>query len=480
MNRPSWSRLACAGLALGALGAGALVLAVHDLPDALTPAQVRDVAVLLDDVRLVSMVPGDPDAQPGRAVLVVGDRIAEVGPAGALQPPRGTRVVAGQGRTLMPGLIDAHVHVMDEAELAGYLAHGVTGVRHMSGSAFHLGLADRIDRGMLLGPELQTTGPILNSHGPNEQPLQQFVATADEARAAVRAQHAAGFRTVKVYSNLTAEAFGAIVDEARGLGMPLTGHTPEGVRGPGVPWDAPFDVPWEASLGRGFLTLEHVETLVWHGLRDDLDEDRMADLAARLAASGEAVTPTLIAHRRLVSIAETRGAWLDRPGSETINPLVRLVDGGSEAFWSQADPTAYERPHADFFLTATGLLHDAGVPLLAGTDAGGFGLIPGASMARELELLVQAGLSPHQALSAATRVNAQVLGMAQTGVVAPGAPANLVLLAADPLVDVGAVEHPVGVMVRGAWFDEAALEGLAEAAGQTSLVRTMWRALWML
>src|SRR5690606_3817657 len=145
------------------------------------------------------------------------------------------RVVDGDGRILIPGLIDAHIHLNDEAELAGYLAHGVTGVRNMSGYPFHLRLSERIASGKLLGPDFITTGPILNSPGPNENVLQQTVTSGDEARAAVRAQHDAGYRALKIYSNLTTEAFEAIIEEANRLDMSVAGHSPEGVRTRGVP-----------------------------------------------------------------------------------------------------------------------------------------------------------------------------------------------------------------------------------------------------
>jgi hypothetical protein len=452
---------------------------VNNIPGALRPDQSRPAGVLIDNVRLISMVEGAPAVEDARAVLVTGERIAEVGAAGELQAPVGARIIDARGLTLIPGLIDAHIHLSDEAELAAYLAHGVTGVRNLSGYPFHLPLSERIRRGELLGPDFMTTGPILNSRGPNEIFIQQTVTTEGEARAAVRAQYKAGYRTLKLYSNLTTDAFDAILDEAGLLGMQVTGHSPEGVRTAGIPRDRPFDIPWEASLGRGLMTLEHIETIVWHSLRDQLDEGRMGEVAALLAASGEVVTPTLIAHKRLVLIAETKGAYLDRPGSATINPLVRFIERGSAKYWSSVDPTVYEGPRADFYIAATGLLHQAGVPIIAGTDSGGFAIIPGASLARELELLVESGLSPHEALASATRVSAKALGFEQTGVIAPGYRANLVLLPEDPLSRIGAVEHPAAVIVRGYWIDESGLEEMKEAARDTSFIRSVWRALHM-
>jgi imidazolonepropionase-like amidohydrolase len=97
--------------------------------------------VLIDNVRLISMVPGAPDAEDARAVLVIGDRIVEIGAAGELLAPEGVLTIDARGHSLIPGLIDAHIHLSDEAELAGYLAHGVTGLRNVSGYPFHLSLS---------------------------------------------------------------------------------------------------------------------------------------------------------------------------------------------------------------------------------------------------------------------------------------------------------------------------------------------------
>lgn len=455
---------------------------VNDLPGTLEPKAFKPTGVLFDNVRVLSMVDETSVSQSAQAVLVIGDKITEIGAAGEIHAPDGVLTIDGRGYTLMPGLIDAHIHLNDETELAAYLAHGVTGVRNMSGYPFHLRLMGRIGKGQILGPDFITTGPILNSRGPNELVLQTTVTTAEEARLAVRAQHSAGYRHIKVYSNLAREAFDAILDEAALLGMTVTGHSPEGERTTGIPHDKPFNIPWEASIGRGFTTLEHIETIVWHGLRDNLDQEKMRLLAMALAESGEAVTPTLYAHKRLVLIAQTEGSYLKRPGSDMINPLTTWFSKGAQQYWSQVDPSAYEAPHADFFRIATGLLHEAGVPLLTGTDSGSFGIIPGASVARELELLVASGLSPFEALNTVTRLNAEILGFEKTGMILPGYRANLILVPKDPLTDIAAVEFPAGVMIGGYWLDEQALDAMKSSArnsGKSSFFRSLIRVIEM-
>ncbi len=455
-----------------AVAVGAAALATTGYPRALAPRKDAAPATRIDNVRLVSMRPGAPAVQLGHSVLVEGDRITAIGPAPALPTPAGARSVDGGGQTLLPGLIDAHVHVWDEAELAGYLAHGVTSVRNMSGMPFHLPLAERIAEGRILGPDLLTSGPILHSPGPNEQANHQLVVTAEEARAAVLAQHADGYRTVKVYSNLTREAYEAILQTARELDMTVVGHTPEGVREPGMPAEKPFAIAFEEVLDDGFGTIEHVESIVWHGLRDRLDPEAMRALAQEIAAADVTVTPTLIAHANLVRVAESDGAYLDRPGAETVNPLIRRLEASTYDYWSHADPAAREEPRRAFYREATLMLHEAGVPLLAGSDSGIFTNIPGRALIEELQLLVRSGLTPQEALATATVVAGPALGLPDRGQIAPGMAANLVLAPGDPLADISTLAEPSGVMVRGVWLDEGDLADLRIAATQTSEART--------
>ena len=120
------------------------------------------------------------------------------------------------------------------------------------------------------------------------------------------------------------------------------------------------------------------------------------------------------------------------------------------------------------------------MPIITGTDAGIFTNIPGSSLTRELELLVQAGLTPYKALTAATATAGPAIGLTDTGQIAPGFRANLLLTSGDPLADVRVVENPVAVMSRGVWLDEAKLEDLKDAARQTSTPRSARRVVMTL
>lgn len=247
-----------------------------------------------------------------------------------------------------------------------------------------------------------------------------------------------------------------------------------------MPHEQPFDVAFEEVLDDGFATIEHVESIVWHGLRDRTDHAAMEALAAKIAASGTPVTPTLIAHDNLVRVAASDGAYLERPGTETLNPLMKRFEQGTYDFWAGQDPAAREGPRARFHLAATRALHEAGVPLVAGSDAGIFTNLPGAALTRELELLVKTGLTPHEALRTATANAAVAIGLPDRSRIAPGHPANLVLLPAGVLEDVSLAERPVGVMVRGTWLDREALDRLQASSAKVSETRTARRFVAML
>ncbi|MEY3017106.1 MAG: hypothetical protein RL336_241, partial [Pseudomonadota bacterium] len=144
------------------------------------------------------------------------------------------------------------------------------------------------------------------------------------------------------------------------------------------------------------------------------------------------------------------------------------------------DPSNYERPHADFFQGATGYLFQHGVPLIAGSDAGGFGLVPGYSLHEELELLVASGLTPTEAIASATSLSAKTLNLKQRGRIVVGATANLLILSSDPRENITALQSIEGIVIDGRWIDREGRLALQQAARETSWLRTIWRTLKML
>ena len=425
--------------------------------------------VLIRNVETVSFEGPEPVTLQDQFILIEDSRITHV--SDSAEGLTAAIIVDGAGQTLIPGLTDMHVHVWDEAELGAYLAHGVTTVRNMSGMPFHLNMAERIESGELSGPRLLTTGPILNSSGPNQQINHQIVETTEEARAAVRWQYEQGFRNVKLYSNLSSEAYQAIREEAETLGMTITGHTPEGHRYTGIPLDRDFDITFESLLDDRFLTIEHTESIVWHGLRGFHDEDVAQDLAKDIAASGIPVTPTLLAHHNLYRVANEGDDVLTRAGTEWLNPFVQAMEADVHARWLSERPEPVLRNDV-FYQQMTGYLHEAGVTLVAGSDAGIFTNIPGLSLLEELELLTQSGLSPYEALQTATVNTARVLQEQDRACLHNGCVADLVLYTCNPVEDLACIWSPDTVIRAGRVFDRAALDTLLETAAQTNTARS--------
>ncbi len=381
-------------------------------------------------------------------VLLAGDRILRVGPAESLRVPLGVEVVEGEGRYLLPGLWDMHVHFLADAEAFGplFLAHGVTGVRDMGSLLADLERV-RPRAGEDL-PRLVAAGPLLD--GPQtawSHDVAWHVVTAEEAEAAVDSLAAAGVDFVKAYSTLPADAYHALVRSAAERGLPVAGHVPFAVGAAGAS-DA-----GQASLehagpdmtvndcvddgGARFRSLLGVWAAEGYGaylrgiqdLRRERREDCRRALFERFARNETWVVPTI------VNTVKDRGT-VDWEALEAMDADRREACRGTVEGFEQA-PEELRAAYHRAFLEDVGALHRAGVPLLAGTDVPNPCLAPGASLHLELERLVQAGLTPFEALETATVGSARFLGLEGTvGTVEEGGMADLVIVDANPLEDI--------------------------------------------
>lgn len=455
--KPVLFNLFCLSLLLLLSGCGA--------PAALQPPE-RAPAYLLNNVAVLD--PADSALSAPKDVLVVGETIEAVGDLEENALPDGARVINGTGLVLSPGLMDMHVHVFDEAGLAANLVHGVTTVRNLAGMPFHLPMAERIADGRLAGPRLITTGTIINERGGrNVNPLQTLVSGPEEARQAVRRQYDQGYRRLKLYSNVSRESFAAILEEADRLGMSISGHPVEGTEA------EPLDI--SVTLAAGFRTIEHAESIIWHGLDDDTDPDRMRRLAEQIARSDVAMTPTLTVHANLARLTEIGEVHVERPDMQFFNTVILNAQRSEYEYWASRETS--DRPAMqEAYEAFTGMLNDAGALVILGSDAGVMATPPGVSAIEELEAMVRAGLTPEEALRTGTLNAAEILAPdARAGRIAPGFAADLVLLEADPRSNFQILRRPVGVMANGYWYDETALETLRGAARRPGVWRTRWR-----
>ena len=449
-----------------------LFLAITLVAGAPARAQVAIVDVTVIDVT------GGPH-RAHQTVLLDGDRITAIGPTEALRLPRTTRSVDGRGKFLIPGLWDMHVHlgIAGRSAIPLLLATGVTSVRDMGGDPVVLRWRDSITAGTMVGPRIKAAGLIvenarwrtavmayMKAQGTTtmlpELERRLGVATAADAERAIDSLVRLGADFVKVRTAPPPAAFFALAAAARRHGLGIAGHAP------------PFAQLASAS-DSGFRSLEHpVLDAGGRGLVEAfmrLDGGVRAALLQRLARNATAWTPTFVtgnerllsdsARRRLVndSIGVSDVAYRDLPAPMRAAWRVELERG-------LRDPdtlTDWRAIHAASLKLAREAL-DAGVPIMAGTDTPVLPLVPGYSLHDELALLVRdAGLTPREALRAATATPAAYMGLgASLGQLLPGMLGDLVLLDADPTLDITATRRVRAVVSRGVVYDRGALDRL--------------------
>ncbi|MEU0877665.1 amidohydrolase family protein [Lentzea sp. NPDC005914] len=397
--------------------------------------------------------------RPNATIVLADNKILAVGSCD-LPLPRGSTVLDLPGKFVIPGLWDMHVHgaYMDRITLPLCLVNGVTGIREMWGLPPIYALRERIERGEVLGPRLIVGSTIID--GPHSTlPGALIVATPDEGRQAVRDAKTQGADFVKVYSYLDRATLAAIADECSVQDITFAGHCSDHValgdasdlgqrtfeHMYGLPLatstqethlrqaiaDLPLDPANSFAWFRQVLEFERRATL-WHS------RSKAVQLAKRLRRNGSALCPTMVAMRVYSSPA-------DRFAND---PRMRYMPAFYRDFWRDglknwAPVTPQEiREQAEFLkrrMEQVAEMHDHGVEILVGTDAGNPYVFSGFSVHDELELLVDAGLSPAAALRAGTRNSA----------IKPGEAANLVVLDGHPLTNIRNTQRIHTVLTRG-------------------------------
>lgn len=435
-------------------------------------AAARDQGLAVVDVTVIPM--DSNRLLPGHTVIIRNGVIAELGPTTVVRVPTGVRMVDGTDRYLMPGLTDAHVHLRDPSELLSYLAHGVTTVVQLSGASGNLPdvleLRRQVERGDVLGPTIYTSGLILDGHPPIFPGVSAVVRTPEEAERAIEAQLAEGVDLIKVYNNLRVDVLQAVTRIAHDNDVTVWGHIPR-IDGRSTALQraltAGLDVIVHAEEVFFTLLYENVEAQLDSGLVPTIGEDQRGEAVRLIREHGATVIPNLsfVAMTRR-QLDDTERVWAD-PEAQYLHPAVLNM-------WRQQNPTGRddlprfdlrERGKRVAGQQLTRALHDAGVPLLLGTDASAPGMFPGKSAWMELSELVDAGLTPFQALRTATSGAGAFLhrlGRERPpfGTVTVGSRADLMLLDANPLTDISNVERIVGVVVQGEWYTRGQIDAM--------------------
>ncbi|HET7042286.1 MAG TPA: amidohydrolase family protein [Gemmatimonadales bacterium] len=405
-----------------------------------------------------------------QVVVVHGSKIESVAPRAGFTIPKTALKVDLTGKWVIPGLIDAHVHA-DRWALPRFLAFGVTTVRdlgHQQDSI--IALHEEVALGSIRSPRLFIAGAVIDGP-PDADPEATTVSDPDEARRAVDERTRADIPIIKTYVRITPPLLRAIIDEAGAFSLPVDAHlglvdavtaAKMGVKGieqlTGIPEAIGPAEPFYAAQRKGFYPGWTTFESAWARL----DSASLARVAGELAPTGVTMVPTLVLH----------DTWsrLDDP-AVTTDPDLAYVPTAVKQDWALPDFIAGNGWDANTFTTfrngrdAQDLFlrefRGAGGAIVAGTDAGKEMIVPGASLHRELALLVHAGFTPADALEAATSHAAALLGADSLGVVAAGKVADLVVLDGDPTADIANTRRINKVMLNGVLMPHDSLDTAA-------------------
>jgi imidazolonepropionase-like amidohydrolase len=404
----------------------------------------------------VNVIPMDRErVLENQTVVVKDDRIVQVGSAESVKIPAGLQTIEARGKYLIPGLVDAHVHLESQIEFALYLANGVTTVFNLDGRQAHLVWRKEVASGQVLGPTIFSTGPIFHQKR-----------TAEEDVRLVDEQAAAGYDAIKVYNEVSREEYPALIAEAKRKNMLLMGHV---ARGPGF-----------ATTLQAGQSIAHMEEIVYTNFNptdiDDfdhlvLDDSKIPGIAKQVKDAHIYVTATLDNFAKIVQQATDLDTFLKNPELRYVAPwTLDNFSPANDRYKNRFEPRQYDILRATLATQRKLLkaLSDDGVPLMTGTDATEVGPVSGFGLHHELQEFVQDGLTPYQALQAATTNPAAYLRQsAEFGTIEDGKRADLILLNANPLEDIANTQKIAGIMVRGRWLDEAALSSrLNEVPGE--------------
>lgn len=441
--------------------------------------------------------------QPDSTVIINGSQISAVGPAASTPVPPNVSVLEATGKFLIPGLADMHVHLTGSGGQVGarrfilplLIANGITTVRDMGGKFEYLtGLRGELSHGSmfgsrLLGPKIFFTGPYLDGNPPNFQPS-IVVTTSDQARKAVDQLVSEGVDFIKVQSVLDREPYFAIADESKKKSIRFVGHVPDRVsafeaaaagqasiehltgvllscssqetelRAAQATPPPPNETPQQARLReRSWL----------RKLLDTQSPQKTDSLIAAFLAHNTWQVPTFPALIHL--------GFLTPQSNLASDPRMKYVPADEKRIWQQGT-TSQLNGHtaADFAirqeiirrsLAVVGKMQAAGVRFMAGTDTAAPNVFPGSSLHEDLACFVEAGLTPMQALQAATKNPAEFLGKLNTqGSIEQGKSADLLLLDANPLDDIHNTQKIRAVCLRGRLLDRSALDALLSSVEQ--------------
>jgi cytosine/adenosine deaminase-related metal-dependent hydrolase len=387
------------------------------------------------------------------AVVIQNGRIKAVGPRSRTKIPKDANVIDAKGKFLLPGLWDMHAHFEQVEWGPIYLAAGVTTVRDCGNEfEFITAVRDAVAHNRGLGPRLLLAAEV---DGTSAMAIGVHrVDTPEQARQLTVRFHDAGFQQMKIYNSVKLEELKVIADEAHRLGMTVTGHVPQGLNA--------FQ-----TIEAGQDQINHIQYVVdimhapfpegmsspdrMKALADlDLDSPDAKRAASFLKDHHTVVDPTMAVYE-LITATTAKPPPSFEPGVAKIAPELAqpLTDVEPPSGQSQIGDRVFRKEVA-----IVGLLHRAGIPIVAGTDQA----VPGHSLHREIELYVQAGFTPMEAIQAATIVPARAMNLERdSGTVEQGKRGDVILISGDPLADIHNTRNVEYVITNGTMYHTAEL-----------------------
>jgi imidazolonepropionase-like amidohydrolase len=377
-------------------------------------------------------------------VVAVGARVTAVGTRGRLTYPPGANVIRVSGRTILPGLIDGHVHLR-EYQVPMFLPYGITTIADIhNDTAWSIAQREALQNGRMKGPRLFVSGARVT--GPLGAPTTDgsYVRTVDEARAYVRTLKAAGVDHIKVDLTITDDQLRAVIEEASAAGLRVLGHT-QNIR---------------KAVAMGMKHMEHMDTMARALLEQEGKDPRPAGTTAEAAVDpklfpplieylikqGVYLNPTL--YLSWAGGTERWRNWVADAASLVKDPNLAFVPEEARAAWTR-EPGRARAGYANVaeFLRK---YSEAGGKVLAATDTGCCAqVVPGLSLHYEMQMLTDMGITPMKAIQGATLWSAEVIGRDKDlGSVEPGKLADLVVVEGDPLRDIGATKN-VRLVIKG-------------------------------
>ncbi len=391
--------------------------------------------ILIRDVTVIDVVKGT--TTPKRSILIHGDRIVTLG--GEIAAARHAEIVNGAGKFVLPGFWDMHVHLTRRDELPLYPAYGVTGVRDM-GSDYERVKAWRTDveKSQFVGPHIETCGPLVDGFPSSDPNLPvKMIRSPAEARALFDRLDGQQVDFIGVSSRLPREAYFALIERARKYYSLVAG-------------DVPATVSVMEAIDARQKSIEHMSGIL---LACSTEERRLREPLTLALERGD-----LDGFRQAESIAFDT---FSPQKADVLFERMARFETRSVPILVKLRVSPYEKGLYEKLTQVLMRMQRNGVAIMAGTDSGEPGTHPGEELHQELELLVAAGLTPAQALRSATVEPAKYIGADEKlGAVAQGRVADLVLLDANPLVDIRNTRKIDGVVIGGKYFSKIRLNAL--------------------